>query len=269
MTIEIEIDINPALIDVTPDWDTGWRDEQERDALCGLPYFEDVFADEILPRADWDDVIRDLADLPETLITHIKNQGREGSCVGNGAAAAFEQIWNLQFGVENEVRISAMSLYKRIGRSAGSGAMVKDALDAGALQGFLPESIAANKQFAHTHPATGFSTRLPSGWEHTAQQFRFDPDECYRVGTFEGAVTAVAKLRPWVYGRRRHCVCGMKLVKSNRKYYMKARNSWGQSSGDGGYLYDSESGLRDRDISYGSFCVRGVIVPSWMLDGTK
>jgi hypothetical protein len=260
----IEIDINPSFIDVTTDWDCGWNAEAEADALCGLPYLEDVLADQIIPRSDWDEVIASLKNYPERLVTHIKNQGREGSCVGNGAAAAFEQCWNNQFGTENEVRISAMSMYKRIGRSAGSGAMVKDAMDAGFEQGFLPLDTSANKaKFKHTHPATGFSTRLPSGWEQTAKLFKYH--EVYRVGTFAGAVTAVAKFANWVYGRRRHCICGVKLVKSGGKYYLKYRNSWG-AWGDNGYGYDSESSLPERAISYGSFCVRSVIVPSFVQD---
>jgi hypothetical protein len=191
---------------------------------------------DLIPRADWPDLIVAQGDLTR-LDPFIRGQGREGSCVGNGAAAAFDRCQAIQHG--KIVRTSAMSLYKRIGRSASSGAVVGDALTELKERGILPVT---GEPFPHTHPATGFSQRLPDGWEATASQFKVE--EFWRVSTFDEAATATFLGFGLVYGRSRHCICGWQAVKDGKRWLLKYKNSWEKTWGENGFGYDSESFLR-------------------------
>lgn len=190
---------------------------------------------DLIPRSEWPALCRLQGDLTR-LDPFIRNQGREGSCVGNGAAAAFDRCQAIQHG--RIVRTSAMSLYKRIGRSASSGAVVGDALTELKERGILPVSGEAG--FAHTHPATGFSQRLPDRWEATAAQFKVE--EFWKVSTFDEAATAIFLGFGVVYGRARHCICGWQIVQDGGRWLLKYKNSWGQW-GENGFGYDSESYL--------------------------
>ena len=191
---------------------------------------------DLIPRSEWPAICRLQGDLTR-LDPFIRNQGSEGSCVGNGAVAAFDRCQAIQHG--KIVRTSAMSLYKRIGRSAGSGAVVGDALTELKARGILP--VAGEAGFAHTHPATGFSKSLPSGWETTAAQFKVD--EFWKISTFDEAATALFLGFGVVYGRARHCICGWQIVQDGTRWLLKYKNSWGDW-GENGFGYDSESYLR-------------------------
>jgi hypothetical protein len=189
---------------------------------------------QLIPRSEWPALCRLQGDLTR-LDPFIRNQGNEGSCVGNGAAAAFDRCQAIQHG--QIVRTSAMSLYKRIGRSASSGAYVGDALTELKERGILPVS---GEAFPHTHPATGFSRALPSGWESTAAQFKVD--EFWKISTFDEAATAVFLGFGVVYGRARHAICGWQIVQDGNRWLLKYKNSWGDW-GENGFGYDSESYL--------------------------
>jgi len=197
---------------------------------------EFMAAFDLIPRSEWPRLIQQQGDLTR-LDPYIRNQGNEGSCVGNGAAAAFDRCQAIQHG--KIVRTSAMSLYKRIGRSAGSGAYVGDALTELKERGILP--LTGEAGFTHTHPATGFSKALPSGWESTASQFKVG--EFWKISTFDEAATALFLGYGVVYGRARHCICGWQIVQDGGRWLLKYKNSWG-AWGENGFGYDSESYLR-------------------------
>lgn len=134
-----------------------------------------------------------------------------------------------------------MSLYKRIGRSAKSGAYVGDAVDEILERGLLPLDTPENRAaFPHVHPAIGFAKSLPAGWESTGRQFR---GTWIRIDDVESWFTALVRLQAEIiYGRQGHCIASVYPVRRNNKYYFSYENSWGTHWGDPpGIGYDSES----------------------------
>lgn len=195
----------------------------------------------------------------DKLVTRIYNQRNEGSCVANACSQAVEIIQAKQFGKDKVTPLSAISLYKRIGRSPNSGAMVSDGLDEIAKRGVLPLDTPENRaKFGpHVMPATGFYTAFPSGWEETAKKFR--ATEWFVVRSKAGLITALLNQHPVVVGRAGHSICYCRPLYKDGRLLVKYANSWG-SWGDQGYGYDSE-----RYISSSSgwaFALRSVVVPS-------
>jgi len=200
------------------------------------------------------------------LVTHIKNQSQEGSCVGNGTTAAAEIILAKQFGRDRVVELSAMSLYKRIGRSAQSGAVVSDAWKEIEARGVLPLDTVENKQrFKHTHPATGFSKPLPNGWEETAKLFR--GLEATICRSSQEVMSALADRVPVVVGRRGHCICYCDLL-FDGKFIVAYVNSWGKWGSPGGHMeygfgFDSEQVIKE--ASDWAFALRSMTTPDFLM----
>lgn len=192
----------------------------------------------------------------DRLVSRIYDQGREGSCVANACCQAHEIIQALQYGKENVVHLSAMSLYKRIGRSPGSGAMVSDGLKELASRGALPLDNAENraKYGDKVMPNTGWSTPFPADWQNTAS--RLTAVEHYVIRGVQGLKTALVLGHPVVVGRQGHSICYTRLMRRSGKLVVKYANSWHERWGDKGFGYDSESQLR---MSAGwAFAVRAV-----------
>ena len=199
------------------------------------------------------------------LIYMILNQSREGSCVGNATTQGVMIVLAKQFGKAAATALSAISLYKRIGRSASSGAMVSDALDEVKARGILPLDTPANRaKFGnHVMPPTGFSTPFPSGWEETAKQFKID--EYLVVRTYEGLISALLSGFPVIVGRDGHsiCYCGV-IFKDGKIYviYVNSWGNWGMAAGEmtTGFGMDSERTIR-QSASW-AFAIRSVVVPA-------
>jgi len=126
-----------------------------------------------------------------------------------------------------------MSMYKRIGRSANSGAYIPDAAAEIFRLGILPVT---GEPYPHTFPQdTGWSTPLPSGWETTARLWKAvvytvdDEESGFRVGMD-------ARLR-WQIGRSGHSISSGGYT--GRSWWYE--NSWGTRWGDLGKSigYDS------------------------------
>jgi hypothetical protein len=176
----------------------------------------------------------------DRLVTRIYDQGREGACVANAFGQSNEVVQALQWGRDRVVHLSGMSLYKRIGRSASSGAMVSDGINEMVRRGILPLNNDANKAlFSHTMPNTGWSTPLPSGWETTAAMFR--GHEYHIARTTNGMLTALCKNHPVVIGREGHSICYLRVMLRNGRLVVKYANSWHERWGDGGFGYDTVS----------------------------
>ncbi len=191
----------------------------------------------------------------DKLVSRIYNQKQEGSCVANACCQSHEIVQALQYGKDAVVHLSAISLYKRIGRSPGSGAMVSDGLKELSSRGALPLDNEENKAkfLDKVMPNTGFYEKYPADWENTANNFTIV--EHHVIRSLEGMKTALVLGHPVVVGRQGHSICYCRLMQKNGRYVVKYANSWG-NWGDNGFGYDSEGQMR---MSAGwAFAVRQV-----------
>lgn len=201
----------------------------------------------------------------EFLVTRIFDQGQEGACVADAAAQGHEIVQATQNGRDKVIHLSAISLYKRIGRSPGSGAMVEAGLSELRSRGILPLNNAENvARFKHTMPNTGFYTPFPPGWEETAAQLAAEeflicrsPEENYSAG-ING--------HPRMVGRSGHSICHLRPTMKRGPLAMAYANSWRESWGaafgymKGGFGFDSESMVRS--ASQWCYAIRSVKVPA-------
>lgn len=193
----------------------------------------------------------------DQLVTRIYDQKQEGSCVANACSQAHEIAQARQFGKDKVVHLSAISLYKRIGRSPGSGAMVSDGLEEMAGKGVLPLDNEANRaRFgAAVMPNTGFYTAYPTGWEATAKHFR--ATEWFIIESLGQLITALLNQHPVVVGRSGHSICYCRPLYKDGKLLVKYANSWG-NWGEQGYGYDSLGSIRSS--ANWAFALRSVTV---------
>ena len=219
-----------------------------------------LYADEapVYPEKDWPDLVRLANGGCSKLVTRIYDQKNEGSCVANACSQAHEIIQAYQFGRDLVTHLSAISLYKRIGRSANSGAMVSDGLDEMAEKGVLPLDNPENraKYGAHVMPNTGFRTAYPAGWEATAA--RFKAHEWLIVDSVNELISALLNQHPVVVGRSGHSICYCDPVYQGSSLLVKYVNSWGDW-GEQGFGYDSSRLIRS-SASW-AFALRSVVIP--------
>ncbi|MCU0871474.1 MAG: hypothetical protein MUE50_03940 [Pirellulaceae bacterium] len=187
-----------------------------------------------IPRAEWPQWV---ARFPVTrLAKSIRNITEQtmGSCVGHSIANCVEAGEYTMAGDLFFRRISGMSMYVRIGRSPNSGAYIPDAADEIFARGILPVT---GQPYPHTFAQdTGFSTKLPSGWENTA---RFWKAAVYSVDDEEAAFRIRMDCRiADQFGRSSHALRGLCVTASGKWAY---ENSWGTDWGDLGKSigYDS------------------------------
>lgn len=203
----------------------------------------------------------------ERLVTRIYNQKQEGSCVANATCQAHEVVQAVQFGKDRVIHLSAMSVYRRIGSGPNSGAMVSDGLEELTKRGALPLDSDENKaRFAHTMPNTGWSNKLPSGWEETAKQFA--GVESYVLRSVGGLLTALCNQHPVVVGREGHSICYVRPMRKDGRRIVAYANSWGGGEngwgsplGDHqtGFGFDSENQIK-KSASW-AFALRSVTIP--------
>lgn len=202
----------------------------------------------------------------EWLVKEIKNQRNEGSCVGNMGTGGLQLIYAQQHGVEATPVLSAMSVYRNIGSSPQSGAMVSDCLDFISEHGALPQDTPENvAQFGADvcTPATGWGTigRVAS-WSDkrktVAKKFRLLEWSIFR--TYEGIVSAL--LRGWFVGvgRQGHSIIYVRPAVRNGRVGVVFANSWGGGQngwgfGAGnhptGFGFDSESTVNSISWAFG------------------
>jgi hypothetical protein len=202
---------------------------------------------------------------PEWLVTRIYDQKQEGSCVANATCQAHEITQAKQYGKDRVIPLSAMSLYKRIGRSASSGAMVSDGWKELNRRGALPLDTPENRaRFGDAvMPNTGFRTPFPANWEATGSQFA--GLEATTIRSTAGLWTALANQDAVVVGRQGHSITYVRPTRSGGRRRVGYPNSWslrwGQPLGDmtGGWGFDSESQIR-QSASW-AFAVRSVKSP--------
>lgn len=145
-----------------------------------LPGFQPI------PKSEWPQWV---ARFPVSrLAKSIRNITEQtmGSCVGHCAANEIETGCYTMGGDWLFRKISGMSMYVRIGRSPSSGAYIPDAADEIFSRGILPTT---GEPYPHTFAQdTGFSTKLPTGWEATGRMWKAvvysvdDQEAGFRVG---------------------------------------------------------------------------------------
>lgn len=161
------------------------------------------------------------------------------NCVGFGSAQMLETTLRRRYGIAHWVSLSGMSVYKRIGSSAQSGAMISDGMDA-VMEGALPADTMENRaKYQHVHPYTGFSKKLPNGWRDTAKLFH---GTSFAIAEGPDAV-ASALLNGFlgILGRQSHCIpyAYLDTFDNGGGFCAAYPNSWGDW-GDEGFGYDSE-----------------------------
>jgi hypothetical protein len=193
-----------------------------------LPGFQPI------PKAEWSQWT---ARFPITRLSksirNITNQTM-GSCVGHACANGIEAGNYMTTGDLFFRRISGMSMYKRIGRSANSGAYIPDAASEIFSRGILPVT---GEPYPHTFAQdTGWNVAMPSGWEATGRLWKA---VVYTVSDQESAFRTRMdwRLRDQ-FGRSSHSISGFAVTASGKWAY---ENSWGTGWGDLGKSigYDS------------------------------
>lgn len=229
--------------------------------------FEDKYAAEVYPRETWPDLIaRKDAESSwiSDIITRIFNQLNEGACVSDTAGQLHESLQALQYGRKRVIHVSAISLYKRCGRSPSSGSTLDKNINELQVNGILPLNDEVNvKRFRHCMPNTGFYEPFPDGWKDTAALFR--GHEYLDITSWEGFVSCLIRGYPIMYARNSHCITGVRLFYQSKKFILGYCNSWGKwgdvlnATFAFGMGYDSET-LAAR-AAYGAVCMRSVRSP--------
>ncbi len=254
-------DINPQFIDVdfTKDPRYVFGDlSKVRTFGSSAPSYEDVVPE--IPESQWRDLEEKMTaedSGADKLVSRIYDQGQEGSCVANACCQAHEIVQALQHGIENVIHLAAISLYKRIGTSAQSGAMVEDGIDEMVKGGVLPLDTPENRaRFGNmVMPNTGFRTPYPSG--HEAVMKTLLALEWHPIRSVGGIMTAGFNRHPVVVGRQGHSICYAR-PKWKDKWLYKYANSWHESWGENGFGYDTMSQIRQS--AQWAFALRAVMV---------
>lgn len=199
----------------------------------------------------------------DQLVTRIYDQGQEGSCVANACCQSNEIIQAKMFGLDKVIPLSAISLYDRIGRSAGSGASVSDGLSEMRSVGVLPLDTPGNRaKFKHVMPNTGFRRHTYGpDWKNTAGMFA--GVEATIIRDELELFTALCNQDPVVVGRAGHSICYARPMRDGRGRKVKYANSWRVTWGEKGFGYDSQRLISSS--ARWAFALRSVQIPAWRM----
>ena len=208
-------------------------------AYDSLPWYDEVCADEMVPRSQWRDLALAIrADLRATT-AEIYSQGRTSACVGFGTAQAIETFLNRVYGRKHRVALSGMSVYDQIGSTLMSGAYISDGMAFAQQTGPLPLDTPENRRrYPVCFPGLDYRWSRPAGWRDTARLFRVT--RAAKAQGTEMIASALLKRRTGIVGRSKHCVPYVYLDFSGRSPVAAYANSWSKDWGDGGFGYDSE-----------------------------
>lgn len=162
------------------------------------------------------------------LVKWILNQSREGSCTAQAISQSHQVKQADQFGFDRVIAMSAISLYKRIARSASSGSVPSDGMRELETRGILPLDTPENRTLfkSAVMPNTGFNVPFPAEWEDTARLFT--SHEWHSVRTVEGLMSALCNRDPVVVGREGHAICYVEPTIVNGRWAVIYANSWGE-----------------------------------------
>jgi hypothetical protein len=177
------------------------------------------------------------------LVSRIYDQKNEGSCVANACCQAHEISQARQYGLNNVIHLSAMSLYKRISRGAQAGAVVSDGLEELKQRGALPLDNPENrtKFGSAVMPNTGWNTPFPADWERVANMFC--GVEYHVVKTPNGLMTALCNRHPVIVGREGHSLAYVRPMNVQGRWAAGYVNSWSENWGMGMGSFQSGFGI--------------------------
>lgn len=215
-----------------------------------------------IPESEWKELAEKLVATNSgcsAMVTRIYDQKQEGSCVANASCQAMEIVQGVQFGKDRVIQLSAISLYKRIGSSAQSGAYVGDGLEELAKRGALPLDTPENRErFGDkVMPNTGFREPYPQDWENTANYFR--AVEWLEIKSLAELVSSLLTRFPVVVGREGHSICYCDYLPDGK---VKYANSWSMGWGENGFGYDTVKQVK-KTIGGGAWALRAVNYPEF------
>jgi len=237
-----------------------------------FPVFEDKVIDPI-PEKEW----KELLEIRQPLRPMVKRIKRQtvGSCASHATAQACEVLWNSDYGTEDWVELSPMSIYPWISRGPNSGSTIGDNMRRVVDVGMLPVPSDVNRAFLqavglpkdHVRPENDYGGKFPTGWKTTAGHFK--AMEVFDIASWEGFITAMLMRFPCVAGRRGHALCYLDPYYKGSRLYVGGANSWGADWGDAGFFEDAETIIRPAISSYGAFAIRSMYLDDAIYEQVK
>jgi hypothetical protein len=255
--------IDPQFEDITfedqPEYVFGDLGDTPFDRLFGDNY-EDV--ESVMSESELREAAEQIAEEggSEEFVTRVFSQGREGSCVANASGQGHEVSQAVTYGKDNVIHLSAISLYKQIGRSPNSGATISGGFRGLSEIGILPLDNDENRaKFGdQVMPNTGWSTRYPDGWEETAKHFRLQ--EANVIRSLDGLLTSLCRQQPVIVGRSGHSICYLTPIWENgwKVLYANSWGKWGQGAGDFEYGFGIDTIGKIQSSARWAYSIRSV-----------
>mgnify|MGYP003135063204 CR=1 FL=1 len=209
-----------------------------------LGSFEDTYPKLMIPKHDRKAIAELQWPKQRRTIRQIYSQGRTSACVGFGSAQALEVTRTRRYGNAQRVALSGMSVYREIGRTLMSGAMISDGMKQIVSTGALPLSTLENDaKYDVTLDRLDYSGRIDRNWEEHAAPFRVS-----KWATARGSdeiESALLNNFCGIVGRSRHCVPFVGLTWRSNTPCAAYANSWSSNWGDQGIGYDTQRVYRN------------------------
>lgn len=233
--IDVDFENEPQECGLMPQ-----TDEEVMRSFGPMASFETSYPELMIPQSQRKELALKKWPMQRRSLGPRKNQKRTSACVGFGSAKALENAIRRKYGIKNGVETSGMDVYKDIGRTLMSGAMISDGMDRIVTVGAMPLDTPANRaKFGDqvwANEASDYSKRRPSNY----------PDKCpMRVAKFAKAQgqdeieSALLSDFLGIVGRSSHCINYCGLMFDGNDSFVPYDNSWGSDWGDDGIGYDS------------------------------
>jgi hypothetical protein len=190
------------------------------------------------------DEIEATASGADFLVSRIMNQRDVGSCVAFACTQAHQIAQAKQYGINNVVQLSGISLYKNLGNvTKNSGALVSWGLATMEKDGILPLDTEANRlRFGSSVMAeSDWNARYPSNWKTVAGLFR--SHEWHTVKTLAGLMSALCRRDPVIVGRESHSICYTAPTRYRGARAVRFVNSWSEAWGGPGGNFSTGFGV--------------------------
>lgn len=222
----------------------------------------------VFPEAEWVEVNRDavFAAKSDDKVSWIYDQGRYGSCVGQGNTGALRRL-RFMFGMK-DVKLSPTYLYSLINGNQDNGAIISDGAEAMKKYGTCTFDLVGQDKI--------YQRQMPSNAKTEAAQFK--ADDYYACDSWAETVSAIIAGHQVTFGNQvgnnwgrfdkygacghdrgpgNHCISADGLIKlGDGRWALRAYNSWGDDWGPfkNGRMY------LDKEHLFGGGCQPDVIV---------